>query len=68
MTLAENEWNRCPNAPCLETTPTHMMRERERERQELMISKQENREMLNIVICVYTPYWKEQKLAMPTVV
>jgi hypothetical protein len=24
--------------------------------------------MLNIVICVYTPYWKEQKLALPVVV
>jgi hypothetical protein len=35
--------------------------ERERERQELMISKQGYGEMLNVVICVYEPYWKAQK-------
>lgn len=29
-----------------------------------MISKYENSEMLNIVICVYTPYWKGQNAAL----
>jgi hypothetical protein len=38
------------------------------ERQELMISQQKYSEMLNIVIGVYTQYWKHKKPALPTLV